>query len=156
MRRIPTFCVAVVAAVVLLAATAAAQPNLGDAVEADGYYIDRTAEADAGDIADALAGVSGVAAVVLADDDPDGAAVAADQVRDTLGNDVVVLVVTPGELVASNSDFFEMDEIDSALDAVAAVFSDGGRLPRPSMRSLAIWPRQPTATSAPSRTSETA
>lgn len=129
MRPIPTFCAAVVAAVAVFGATAVAQPTLGEvveAVEADGYYIDRDAEVDPGDIADALDGVGDVVVVVLAEDDPDGAAAAADQVRDGLGIDVVVLVVTPGEFAASRSDFFDAAEIDSALDAVADAFDEGG------------------------------
>lgn len=128
MRRIlALLCIG--ASVLFLAPTAVAQPTVDEVVDdvrVDGVYVERGADADAGDIADVLQGVTDVAVVVLAADDPDGAQTAADQVRTALGIDLVVLVVSPGELGHSESDVFTDDELGAAIDAAADTFEDGG------------------------------
>ncbi len=119
MRRLLSVLVPLAVLVAFPLATAQAQPTLDEVVQevdADGVYIETAADADEAAVLAALGGASDIGVVILAEDDPDGADVAADQVRDGLGVDIVVLVITPGEVAASDSDFFSDDELDAALD----------------------------------------
>lgn len=128
MARMLVSIMAALGVVGLFASAAAAQPTLDEvvaAVESDGFYAERGADVDADGLADLVAGANGLAVVVLVDDDPDGADLAADQVRSAIGGDTTVLVVSPGEVGANSSRFTDAD-LDTALDDTLATFDRGG------------------------------
>lgn len=129
MRRILILVAAAFALFVVVAHPASAQPTLDEVVQAvrdDGVFVERGADADEDNVVAALGDATDIGVVVLAEDDPDGAEFAAGQVRDELGTDVVILVISPGEIAVSESDFFSDAELGSALDEALDAFDDGG------------------------------
>ena len=161
MRRGPSIVLIALMALTVFAGPAAAQPTLDqvvDAVDQDGFYAEPGADVDADLLAAALDGIDEVVVVVLADDDPDGAEFAANQVRDSSrsAGAATVLVITPGEVAASQSDRYTDAEIGDALDATLDTFDAGGTTTdavRAFTGSLRLNPApQPTAGS----TSDTA
>ncbi len=127
MRR---FVVGLVVALVWVGSGAAgAQPTLGevvDAVERQGYYVEPGADADPARLAEVLSGRDDLAVVVLAADDPDGAATASEQVQREIGSGITVLVISPGEVAASPADAVTTAAADDGLDAALDAFDAGG------------------------------
>jgi len=102
-----------------LGAVAGAQDidALVDDVVFRGYAVEQGVDADVNEIEDSLAGLDGVAVVVLADDPATGADRVADDVRAGVAEPITVLVISPGE-VGATSDSVNDRVLDDALDTV--------------------------------------
>ncbi len=119
----------VLALISMGAGVAAAQPTLGevvDAVERQGYFVEPGADADPPELERVLGDGAELAVVVLAVDDPDGAGVAAEQVQGEIGAGTTVLVISPGEIAATPADSVDTASIDAGLDAALDAFDRGG------------------------------